>query len=507
MTFLNVPRSFQELRHRCYRIWQGDVIFWRRHRKKILYWTFIFFHVMGALSSVRAVMQTRTPQGAIAWAVSLNTFPYVAVPAYWIFGSSHFSDYVAARQKAREEGGEIIKKLKANLTDESMLLNQPDDLQTVLQKLSTGLPFTTGNHAEYLIDGGQTYKSILKGIEEAKDYILFQFYIIRDDEIGRTFRDALAAKAQAGVKVYVMYDEIGSLNLPDSFKTPITKAGGQFIPFNTTQGYGNRFRLNFRNHRKVVVIDGRQAWIGGINIGEEYSGSGSSSKDEYLRDTHLRLSGPVVQMVQATFIEDWYWAARKFPTVNWDPQNSTTNSLKMISLPTGPSDTLETCALFYLAAINSAKERIWISSPYFVPDEQIMSALTLAVLRGVDVRVMIPAKTDSKLIDLSHRGIIGEMEKTKVKIYRYEKGFNHQKVMLVDDRYSYVGTANFDNRSFRLNFEITVAIDDENFARETEQMLEKDFSAATQVPEDEFTKSPFWRRLLSRTSLLLSPVQ
>jgi cardiolipin synthase len=219
------------------------------------------------------------------------------------------------------------------------------------------------------------------------------------------------------------------------------------------------------------------------------------------------MSGPVVQMVQSAFMEDWYWAARNFPKLNWDPERSSTGTLNMLCLPTGPSDKLETCALFYLTAINNAKKRIWISSPYFVPDHQIISALTLAHLRGVDVRIMIPEKTDSWLIDLSHRGIVGEIEKTGVKIYSYTKGFNHQKVMLVDDNYSYVGTANFDNRSFRLNFEITMVLDDQGFAKKTEELLDKDFASAHLVKKDEFRKSSFWKRFLSRAALLLSPVQ
>jgi len=495
------------LKHQCLRIWQADVIFWKRHKKKILSIGFIVFHLLGALSSINAVMHTRTPQGAIAWVVSLNTFPYAAVPAYWIFGASKFDDYIAERQKVREQGRGVEDQLRAKLVSENLVPELDNDAMRTVQQLAGGLPFTTGNQAEYLIDGGQTYKSILDGIAEAKTYILFQFYIIRDDEVGRQFRDALTRKAKEGVRVYVMYDEVGSLSLPDSFKQPLIDAGGKFIPFNTTQGFGNRFQLNFRNHRKVVVIDGLYAWIGGINIGEEYEGSGSGGTDQYLRDTHLRMSGPVVQMVQASFVEDWYWAARNIPELDWDPEPSSTGTLKMLCLPTGPTDDLGNCALFYLNAINNAKKRVWISSPYFVPDQQIITALALAILRGVEVRVMVPEETDSNLIDFSHRGIVGEVERTGIDIYKYQRGFNHQKVMLVDDRYSYVGTANFDNRSFRLNFEITMVIDDADFAKKTEAMLNKDFAGAELIPEDAFKKLSFWQRFLSRAALLLAPIQ
>lgn len=503
-------KLYAKIRHRCKRVWQDDVIFWQRHKKKIISWTIIIFHVLGIFSSIDAVMHTRTPQGAIAWAVSLNTFPYLAVPAYWVFGSNEMEGYVAARQSARDKGKNIEEQLRARLREEEMVYRADDEVTSALQQLAE-LPFTNGNSADLLINGNETYESILHGIKNAKDYILFQFYIIRDDKIGKQFLEALTEKARQGVKVYAMYDEIGSFGLPKEFDDPLVKAGGFFIPFNTTQGFGNRFQLNFRNHRKVVVVDGREAWIGGINIGQEYSNSslGSSVPDDevYYRDTHLWMTGPVVQMVQAVFMEDWYWAARNFPRLNWDPERATTGSLKMLCLPSGPSDELETCALFFLTAINNATERIWISTPYFVPDAQIISALTLAVLRGVDVRIMVPEETDSKLIDLSHRGIIGAMEKTGVKIYNYEKGFNHQKVMLVDDRFSYVGTANLDNRSFRLNFEITMVVDDEGFAGKTEEMLNKDFADSRLVKVDEFSKASFLGKLLSRTALLLSPIQ
>lgn len=493
--------------HRIVRLWQRDVVFWKRHRKQIITGLFVIFHILGFFSSVRAIMQSSTPQGAIAWAVSLNTFPYVAVPAYWVFGSFEFDDYLKARQEARQEARKVEVGLRQSLREKNLVVQADTDWVSVLQKLAE-LPFTNQNSASLLLNGEETYESLMEGIKSAEDYILFQFYIIRDDEIGRGFRDALAEKARQGVRVYAMYDEIGSFfGMKDSFRAPLIEAGGQFIPFNTTQGFGNRFRLNFRNHRKVMVVDGKEAWVGGINIGEEYLNVGPEDPHVYMRDTHIKITGPTVQMVQITFMEDWYWATRTLPQLNWDPQPSPDGNMDMLCLPTGPSTRLETCALFFLTAINKAQERVWISTPYFVPDQQINSALVLAVLRGVDVRILIPEETDSRLIDMSHHGKIGELEGTGVKVYKYNKGFIHQKVMLVDDQYSFVGTANFDNRSFRLNFEITILADDKDFAKETEKMLVEDFTQSTLVPDDAYESSSYIHRLLARTALLLSPVQ
>lgn len=479
---------------------------WRkRHPRMIISIVVFLAHLAGALTSVRAVMETRTSQGAIAWVVSLNTFPYIAVPAWWVFGRSKFEGYVSARQKAHLEMTDRSREYLAQLKERGLLAMPDRDRALLVEKLAK-LPFTQGNDAELLIDGEATFRSILDGIDKARKYVLVQFYILRDDRIGRELKQHLLARARQGVRVYVLYDEIGSGNLSKTYAPDLIAAGAEVIPFNTTQGDTNRFQLNFRNHRKIVIVDGTTAWVGGHNVGDEYLGR--DEKVGFWRDTHVRMEGPIVQAVQVAFAEDWHWAAKADPELNWEPQPAAGGkSRQMLCLPSGPDDPLETCTLFNLHAINSAKTRLWIASPYFVPDEQFISALQIAALRGVDVRVIVPDKSDNKLVELSGWSYVEELDRVGIKFYRHEKGFMHQKVMLIDDNACTIGTANFDNRSFRLNFEITIGFLDEDFAGQVKRMLEQDLADSRLISAREVKDSGFWKRFASRAARLMAPVQ
>ncbi|MGI9518256.1 MAG: cardiolipin synthase [Pirellulaceae bacterium] len=475
----------------------------------------IVMHILGFLTSIRAIMETRTSQGAIAWGISLNTLPYFAVPAYWVLGQSKFSDYEIERLKDILTDSERGRETARILEEQGMLVAPQSDYErqqaSMLEQLAK-LPITRFNHAELLIDGQETFDAIFAGIASATDYILVQFYIMRDDVLGQRLKAALIDKAREGVRVYVLFDELGSKQLSPEYIEELRGEGVLIYPFNTTQG-GNRFRLNFRNHRKIVVVDGRIAYVGGSNVGDEYLGKHPTLTP--WRDTHVAVQGPVVQFVQVSFAEDWLWAVGSNPDwrqeaqheLNWDPEKAPDGDMMALCLPTGPADELETCTLFMLLAISSARERLWIVSPYFVPDEQLMSALQLAALRGVDVRILIPENPDQKLVYYSSFSYLEDAEKAGVKIYRYLDGFLHQKVMLVDSRFSTIGTANFDNRSMRLNFEVTMLIGDEEFASEVEAMLEEDFSNSRLVSAKEYTEASFGFRFLVRVARLMAPVQ
>jgi cardiolipin synthase len=479
---------------------------WINQRRKRLTVAFVFIsHVIGALTSVSAIMQTRTSQGAIAWVVSLNTLPYVAVPAYWVFGSSDFDGYVTARRNLREQLMPFWNEFEQELRDKDLIYD-PDRKDPFVSEELAMLPATRGNSVELLIDGDETFPSIFEGIAKAEDYVLVQFYIIKDDSVGRELRDVLVERAKAGVRCHLLYDEIGS-RLPQDFLDSLTDAGVVALPFNSTDGGTNRFQINFRNHRKIVIVDGKTAWVGGLNVGKEYKGL--DPKFGYWRDTHLKMSGPVVQCVQVAFSEDWLWAAKEeIKGLNWQPARAVEGpGVGMLCLPSGPVDPLETCTLFFLYAINMAKERLWIASPYFVPDEQFISALQLAALRGVDVRIIIPDKADNPLVQLSAWSYMKELEKVDIKVYRYTKGFMHHKVMVVDDLYSTVGTANFDNRSFRLNFEVTMGVADPEFTTEVAEMLQQDMSDSRLMRKGEFDEKGFFYRLGARAARLTAPIQ
>lgn len=466
-------------------------------------------HVLGALSSVQAVMSTRTPQGAIAWAISLNAFPYLAVPAYWVFGQSHFDGYEILRQREMLADHSLENETIRTLREQGMLFEPENERQANQRDLLEGLallPAVRYNDVDLLIDGEATFDAIIEGINSAQDYILFQFYILRSDELGNRLKDALLARAADGVRVYVLYDGLGSKDLSEEYIRELRDGGVQVAAFRTTtQGWRNRFRVNFRNHRKIVVVDGRQAFVGGHNVGDEYVGKHPELTP--WRDTHVAMRGPIVLATQASFLEDWQWAAGEILELNWDPERASEGDVIAMCLPTGPADELETGTLLMLDAINMAQERIWIASPYFVPDAQFISALQLAALRGVDVRVLIPENNDDQLVNLTSYSYLEELDKVGISMYRYEPGFMHQKVILIDDDLATVGTANFDNRSMRLNFEITMMFKDAGFASKVEAMLEDDFTRSRPVSPAEYTDSGLPFRFMVKTARLLAPVQ
>ncbi len=465
-------------------------------------------HLLGLLTSIRAVMSTRTAQGTVAWVVSLNSLPYFAVPAYWALGQSRFDGYDLLRRSEQLANSEVAKQARSRLEQGNLLFDPNatrfENHSKILDSLSK-LPITTGNSARLLVNGHETFDAIIEGIGQAKEYVLFQFYILRDDGLGQRCKTALLDRAAAGVRVYLLYDELGSKDLSTEYINELREGGVEVYPFNTTQGSGHRLRYNFRNHRKIVVIDGKIGYVGGHNVGDDYLG-----KDPALtpwRDTHVEIRGPAVLCIQAPFLEDWYWAAKSMPALNWTPERAEGGNMAVACLPTGPADALETGTLFFLHAINSAERRLWIVSPYFIPDSQLMSALQLAALRGVDVRILIPAKPDHLHVYLSGLSYLQEAEKAGIKIFRYELGFLHQKVWLIDDQASLVGTANLDNRSMRLNFEVTMLILGKEFATDVESMLKSDFEKSRVALSSEYTDQPLLYRFVVRLCRLLAPIQ
>ncbi len=463
-------------------------------------------HLLGITSSIHAIFSSRTSQGAIAWVAVLIMIPYVAVPAYWVLGRSRFKGYVLARQGEDSE----ISYVAAEARDLARPWFIPEsetrsaDAARAAVKLAR-IPILGGNQTELLVDGEATFGSILNGIDRADRYILFQFFIVKDDELGTEVKNHLLAKARQGVKVYFLYDEVGSHDLSKDYTRELREAGVEIYDFHTRKGPGNRFQINFRNHRKIVVVDGREAWIGGHNVGDEYMGR--DPKFGHWRDTHVRIRGPAALAAQLSFTEDWYWATGRVPELDWTPVPAADGDASVLVIPTGPADQFETAALMFLHAINSAHSRLWIASPYFVPDEGVVAALQLAGMRGVDVRILIPDTPDHLAVFLAAYSYFADVEDTGVKFYRYTDGFLHQKVMLIDDTTATIGTANFDNRSFRLNFEVTAVIADPKLIPEVERMFEADFARARMMEPGELDDKSFWFRLGVRLARLTAPIQ
>lgn len=455
-------------------------------------------HLIGFATSLHALMGTRTAPGTVAWIVSLNATPYLAVPAYWVFGRDRIEDYIQLR---RQRVTSLNRSLESNLAELPPFRTEWKDRDSTFRAVEqlAGMPFVDGNRVELLTDGTAIFESIFDSIDAAEDYLLVQFYIVRDDKRGRELQRRLIQRAQEGVRVYVLFDSIGSLDLSESYISELTNAGVEVRSFFQHESWIDRLRLNFRNHRKLVVADGKVGWVGGVNIGDEYESAG-------WRDAQVRVEGPAVLNMQLSFVEDWLWVTDELPDVLWQPQPVGGDGVPVLVLPSGPADHFETASLMAQQFIHLAEERIWMSSPYFVPDEGVMGALKLAALGGVDVRLLLPDRTDSHLTGLAAYRYMDTLSAAGVRIFRYQPGVMHAKVFLIDDRGAAVGTANLDNRSFRLNFELTALVADPEFASEVEQMFEVDFASSREMDDNEVADMPLWFRLASRGANLFAPV-
>ncbi|MCB1205467.1 MAG: cardiolipin synthase [Verrucomicrobiae bacterium] len=471
---------------------------------------FLSWEIFAIATIVNIVMKARSAPSAWGWSMAVLALPFFAVPLYWILGRYQFRGYLERLREARSNHEEAYRDHLVTMEPHYAEL-EGDEIRYagVLERL-TERRFTRGNEVCLLIDGDQTFEAIFKAIESAESYILVQFFIVKDDGLGNRFRELLERKSRAGVRVYFVYDEIGSHQISKSYIRSLQNAGVEFHPFHSTQGPSNRFQINFRNHRKIVIVDGRVGFVGGHNIGDEYLGL--SKRFGPWRDTHVQLNGPCVLSLQMVFLGDYYWATRQVPELNWttvipaDGSGCGGGDATVLTLPTGPVGPIEGGTIFFLNAITRARERFWVATPYFVTDESIRSALQMAALRGVDVRIMIPDHPDKRIPWLATFSILDEMEAAGVRIFRYEIGFLHQKVLVVDELFAGVGTANLDNRSMRLNFEVTAVVLCRDFARQVAAMLEVDFARCREVGASDYSSRPWWFRLAVRVARLFSPV-
>ncbi len=459
------------------------------------------FHFFSLMAAVHAGLTVRTSQGAVAWTVSLVAFPPIALPLYLAFGRNKFNGYIETLKEINAKNKNSLVKLLPPVSKHKLAL--PATKLEYFDRL-TKLSACRNNHVELLIDGQATFSAIFDAIDKAEHYILIEFFIVRDDDTGNRLKDHLIAKAAAGIKIFFLYDEVGSKKLGTQYILKLRRAGINMLPFWTTRGIRNRFQINFRNHRKIVVVDGRVAFVGGHNVGDEYLGF--STEFGHWRDTHVRIKGPGVQAVQVTFIEDWYWSAQDRPDVELASEPEPAGDMNAIVLPSGPASRLEVCSLMFVQLINQAEKRLWIASPYFVPDAAVSTALQLAALRGIDIRIMLPLKPDHMLVYLASYSCLYQFPFPNIRFFRYEDGFMHQKVVLVDDDLALVGTANIDNRSLYLNFEIGILVHDTVFAGEVEKMLETDFLKCRESGIADFKNKSWVFKLGVRLSHLFAPV-
>ncbi|MGN6101642.1 MAG: cardiolipin synthase [Devosia sp.] len=459
----------------------------------------LLFYALAVVCALREVMVSRTSQGSIAWLISLILLPFPTVIIYFLVGWKHFDDYGLAQVR-------LSRISRAGRSRGMPLVDEACNRAWPVLTNVAQLPFLAGNQVSLLIDGQATFDAIFAGIDAAKSYLLVQFYIIRDDALGKTLADKLIARATAGVSVRLLYDDVGSAGLPRAYVERLRQAGVKVSGFNHRHPFLRLYgptRLNYRNHRKIVVADGTAAWVGGHNVGVEYLGQ---SKFGRWRDTQVEVRGPAALACALVFREDWLWATgEELPVVI--PENLPTPGKEpVLVMPTGPADRLEDCAIAFTDVISNARERIWIVSPYFVPDLDVRTALYAAVLRGVEVRVLLPQRPDHLLVWHASNAHANAMVEHDVAIYRYQQGFLHEKVILVDDVIAGVGTVNFDNRSFAINFELTLWFTSEQVIRDVEAMLTIDFSNARRTTPAEVAALPIYRRFIGQAARLLSPM-
>lgn len=447
----------------------------------------------------RAIANSRTPQGSVAWVVFLLAAPYLAIVSYLFLGHKKFVGYVVARRETAAvlEGMEGARREHPPRGDTDKVGYQGFEAMAAA-------PILSGNSMELLIDGEETFDAIFTAIDEAKSYVLVQFYIIRSDDLGRQLATRLKQAVTRGVTVKVIYDSVGSARLSSDYIRELSEAGVRILDSNALRGPTNRLQLNFRNHRKTVLVDGIVGFVGGHNVGDEYMGL--DPKMGHWRDTHCRLRGPMVSQLQLVFCEDWYWATEEnlLQELNWVSGRAPEN-MDALLLATGPADEMETGNLYFCAAIRAARKRVWIASPYFVPDADILSSLKIAALKGVDVRILIPDSVDHWPPYLAAFDYFDDLRNTGVQFWRYEKGFMHQKVLVVDESIASVGTLNLDARSCRLNFEFTALFFDKEAARDVAHMLEEDF-AQSYLHETPLSEQSFWLRVGAPFARLFAPL-
>lgn len=463
----------------------------------------ICFYLLGFACAVAALWRSRTPQGSTAWLVSLMSLPFVSIPLFLIFGRNKFFGYIKKRQFIDSQSKELIEEIRNTIRFDVTTPSKLDLLKPLLHKTDQQ-SFTDDNDVELLIDGEATYNSMLDAIEKAQHYILFQFYIFRNDKTGDKFIDLLCKKSKENVKVYFIYDRIGCKVSKKNIRK-LTSCGVEIHSFKSRKYFVNKFQINFRNHRKIIVIDGKVCFLGGLNIGNEYLGLG---KLGFWRDTHLKITGPVALSAQLTFVRDWYWITETIPAnLNWTEQKSKHGKAKTIIISTGPADDTNLCLLMHLALFNSAKKRIWISNPYFLPTEGLMNALNIAELRGVDVRIIVPKRNDNRTVQLASEAYQDYLVNKGARIYAYEKGFTHQKAILIDDEFVVIGTSNLDSRSLFINFEITAIVENDNeLTKKVEAMFLKDFSNSKELTSKDFKNQRFIHKTLVRAANLLAPI-
>ena len=440
----------------------------------------------------------REPMSAIAWTLTVLLLPFVGAFLFLVFGYQT----VHRRIRKRQNRGKAFRKFVARVGGESADVPAEWAVLAKLARQGDGFPATRGNAVTLYHEGAAAFDAMLEAVAGAEHHVHAQFFICRSDDTGRKFIDALRACARRGVEVRLLVDSVGAYDLSPRLLRELRKDGGQaarFLPL------VNPFRVNLRNHRKILVVDGKTGFAGGMNIGDEYLGR--HPKFGYWRDTHFRVAGPAVEGLQHTFLEDWYFTtAEAVKGGAYFPSPSHSGDALAQVVASGPDNDFKAIRETYVSAILRARERVWIASPYFVPDPGLRDALLLAARSGVDVRMLGLFRPDKWVPFLAARYYWGELLGAGVKVYQYARGMMHSKYVLVDGEWASVGSANTDNRSLLLNFEVNCQFFDPTLTRELEEAFLKDLEWSVRLDPELYPTRPFVSRLAENACRLFSPV-
>ncbi len=449
-------------------------------------------------SAWHAAKTSRTPQAAVGWVVFLLAAPYLAVVVYAFLGPHRY----ASRARARRESRALFEDHRSDWPDAAH--NDPLAINLRPFESVAGLPVVRGNSGRILIDGQETFDALFEVIDAAEHYLLVQFYIYRDDGLGREVADRLMAAARRGVRVWLAYDVFRPISLRPRLLREMAEAGIRITHSRSGGPVVRRFQVNFRNHRKALIADGRVGFLGGLNVGDEYMGRSPSFGP--WRDTFLRIEGPMVTQLQLIFAEDWHWVTGEAlrDTLEWSSA-SEAGDLDGLIVATGPVDAEDTGSTMIYATLAAAHERIWISTPYLVPDLPSLTALKHAASQGKEVRILIPDSIDHYLPWLAAFAYFDELMEAGVEIWRYREGFLHQKAFLIDDRVAAIGTHNLDQRSSQLNFETTAYFFERDPCNKLERVFEADFARSVKL-EKTLAEQPLWLRIAAPVARLMAPV-
>jgi len=475
----------------------------------------ILYVIVVVMVCLRVIYDTRTSVKALAYVLLVIFLPIVGIIFYFSFGVNHRLRKIYSKKLTQDETlakrirEETLQYSRHNFEEGGAAIRNYKKLPYMLAKDSSAL--TANNSVKLLINGENKFPEVLRVLREAKKYIHIEYYIYEDGEVARAIEEVLIQKAREGVAIRFIYDDFGSRSSRRKVVRRLRAAGVKIFPFYKMTLLALGIRVNYRNHRKIIVVDGRVAFVGGINVSDRYVNNPSGKTKLFWRDTHLRIEGPGVLYLQYLFLCDWNFCAKDnlefnelfFPQISSWPVNGD----KIVQIAgSGPDSDDPTILFSLLQAINLATEEILISTPYFIPGESILDALIVASLGGVSVKLLVPGVSDSVLVNAAARSYYGDLLEAGVEIYRYTKGFVHAKTTVVDRKIAIVGTANMDARSFELNFEVNAIVYDKEVADQLAAVFYEDIKDAGKIDAQQWQIRPWYKQVGEKAARLVSPL-